>query len=271
MRKIGFLLLLFFLYAETAKADWPIGKRRTVFLPGYTYFYSASNFDLQRKKNSFPQGNYFVTHVANASIQHGIGRSVDFFTNVPILNLRSINGDSIKTKTGAGDLSFGIAKHFSSKNQHKHFTVKAGVMLPLYQRDTIISLGYASRAIMLEVNYSFSLGKQSFGIVQAAYTHFFDNKDGPQQYNYTGTYGRKLSTFSIATVSFLHQISYSPNIEFNPNIRANTSFTAGRLTLSYGRRITRTIMPMLNFSTVLYGKNAGGGYGLGISFITRLP
>lgn len=265
------LLLLFFLVIESAKADWPIGRRRTVVLPGYTYFYSASNFNQQRRKVTFPEGNYFVTHVVNASLQHGIGRSVDFFMNVPLLNLRSVNRDSIKTATGLGDLSFGFAKHFSSANQHRHLTVKAGVMLPLYQKDTIVSLGYASRAVTLEANYSFSLGKQSFGIIQGTYINFFDNKDGPQQYNYTGTYGRKLSTFAIATVSFLHQISYSPNVEFNPNIQANTSFTSGRLTLSYGRRITRTIMPMINFSTVLYGKNAGGGYGIGISFITRLP
>jgi hypothetical protein len=170
-----------------------------------------------------------------------------------------------------GDVSVGIAKHFSSSDQHRHFTAKAVFMMPMYQKDSVVSLGYSSRAYSLEVNYSFAAGKAAFAIAQAAYTHFFDNPEGPKQYTYTATYGRKFNMFSLATISFMHQESVSSNTSFNPNLFANTSFTNGRLTLSYGRRITRTIMPMFQVSSVIYGKNAGGGFGLGVSFITRLP
>lgn len=258
-------------FLQKAKADWPIGKGRTTLLPGYTYFYSASNYNRSWKRAAFPNGNYFQTHVTNLSLNHGLGRSLDLLVNVPYIIQRGVNKDSVRGNSGFGDVSVGIAKHFSSSDQHRHFTAKALFMMPMYQKDSAVSLGYSSRAYSLEVNYSFAAGKAAFAIAQAAYTHFFDNPEGPKQYTYTATYGRKFNMFSLATISFMHQESVSSNTGFNPNLFANTSFTSGRLTLSYGRRITRTIMPMFQVSSVVYGKNAGGGFGLGVSFITRLP
>ncbi len=271
MRKSICIILLFLFTATLLRADWPVGKRRTTLLPGYSFFYSDANYDRKWNRTKFPKGNSFVTHIYNFSLQHGIGRSTDIFMNIPYLAQRSLNKDSLRTAAGVGDLTIGIAQHFSSKDQHRHFTAKASFMIPMYQKDSITSLGYASRAFGLEVNYSFSASAKAFAIVQAAYTQFLDELEGPQQYTYTGTYGRKLNTFSMMTFSFMHQISYSADKSFNPNLSANKSFINGRFSLSYGRRITRTIMPMVSISTVLYGKNAGGGFGAGISLITRLP
>ncbi len=272
MRKAAMILIAALtVFLQKAKADWPIGKGRTTLLPGYTYFYSASNYNRSWKRAAFPNGNYFQTHVTNLSLNHGLGRSLDLLVNVPYIIQRGVNKDSVRGNSGFGDVSVGIAKHFSSSDQHRHFTAKALFMMPMYQKDSAVSLGYSSRAYSLEVNYSFAAGKAAFAIAQAAYTHFFDNPEGPKQYTYTATYGRKFNMFSLATISFMHQESVSSNTGFNPNLFANTSFTSGRLTLSYGRRITRTIMPMFQVSSVVYGKNAGGGFGLGVSFITRLP
>lgn len=252
-------------------ADWPVGKRRTVILPGYSFFYSASNFDRKWKLYKFPKGNSFVTHVNNISLQHGVGRTTDIFFSVPFISQRVLSRDSLSTLSGVGDITMGVAQHFSSEDQHRHFTAKASLVIPLYQKDTLASLGYGSRAFGLEINYSFSASSKSFAIIQAGYTHFFDQVEGPQQYTYTGTYGRKLTPFSMMTIGFMHQISYSQDKSFNPNLALNKSFITGRLTMSYGRRLTRSIMPMIHISTALYGKNAGSGFGGGISFITRLP
>lgn len=271
MRKGIIILVLLTAFLQKARADWPVGKGRISLLPGYTYFYSASNYDRSWKRNPFPSNNYFATHIINMSLNHGLGRSLDLLINVPYIIQRGVNQDSIRGNSGFGDVSIGLAKHFSSDDQHRHFTAKAIFMIPMYQKDSVVSLGYSSRAYGLEVNYSFAAGKAAFAIVQAAYTHFFDNPEGPRQYTYTGTYGRKFNMFSLATISFMHQESVSSNTSFNPNLFANTSFTNGRLTLSYGRRITRTIMPMFQVSSVVYGRNAGGGIGLGLSLITRLP
>lgn len=271
MSKPVLIISFFLLVSNSLWADWPVGKRRTTLLPGYNLFYSAANYDRKWKRTKFPKGNSFTTHVYNFSLQHGIGRTTDIFMNIPYIEQRSLNKDSLRTGSGVGDLTIGIAQHFSSKNQHRHFTAKATFLLPMYVKDSVTSLGYASRALGLELNYSFVAGVKGFAIVQAAYLHFLDEEQGPQQYTYTGTYGRKLNTFSILTFSFMHQISYSSDKSFTPNLAANKSFINGRFTVSYGRRITRTIMPMINLSTVMYGKNAGGGFGVGISFITRLP
>lgn len=265
------ILIVLLVFLQEARADWPIGKGRTTLLPGYTFFYSASNYNRSRKRTPFPSGNYFETHIANLSLNHGLGRSLDLLVNVPYVIQRSVNKDHIIGNSGLGDVSVGLAKHFSSSDQHRHFTAKALFMMPMYQKDSAVSLGYSSRAYSLEVNYSFAAGKAAFVIAQAAHTHYFDNPEGPKQYTYTATYGRKFNMFSLATISFMHQESVSSNTSFNPNLFANTSYTSGRVTLSYGRRITRTIMPMLNISSVVYGKNAGGGIGVGLSFITRLP
>lgn len=269
-KKLIFFILLI-CCVQQVHADWPVGKGRTSLMPGYSYFYSASNYDKQWKKNAFPTGNYFVTQVVNMSLGHGLGRSVDLFVSLPFIMQKATNQNIIQKGSGVGDLSIGISKHFSSPDQHRHVTLKASTMIPMYQKDSTISLGYGSRGVGLEANYSFSTGKSGFAIVQAQYATYLDNDEGPKQYTYTATYGRKLNMFSLVTFSFTHQESYSINTVFNPNASANTSYVAGRFSVSYGRRITRTIMPMLQLSTVIYGKNAGGGSGIGISFITRLP
>lgn len=271
MSKKIFFFILLIACSQQLFADWPVGKGRTSLMPGYSYFYSASSYDKQWKKNPFPAGNYFITQVVNLSIGHGIGRSVDLFVSLPFIMQKSVNQDIIIAGSGVGDLNIGISKHFSSPDQHRHVTLKASTMIPMYQKDSLISLGYGSRGVGLEANYSFSAGKSAFAIVQAQYASYLDNSEGPRQYTYTATYGRKLNMFSLVTFSFTHQDSYSINTVFNPNASVNTSFIVGRFSVSYGRRITRTIMPMLQLSTVIYGKNAGGGSGMGLTFITRLP
>ncbi len=271
MSKKTILFILLIAFAQQVFADWPVGKGRTSLMPGYSYFYSASNYNKQWKKNAFPTGNYFITQVANFSMGHGLGRSVDLFVSVPFIIQKAVNQNIVLRGSGVGDLSIGISKHFSSPDQHRHVTLKATTMIPLYQKDSAISLGYGSRGVGLEANYSFSAGSNGFAIVQAQYASYIDNAEGPQQYTYTATYGRKLNMFSLVTFSFTHQDSYSINTVFNPNASANTSYIVGRFSISYGRRITRTIMPMIQISSVIYGKNAGGGTGMSLTFITRLP
>lgn len=271
IRIIG--ISLFMLLFNLVKADWPVGKGRTTIITSYIFLKATSNYNNSWKKVKFDENNSFLTQIATFSIMHGIDRTTDLVLNVPYINQKYVNQTGTLYGSGVGDISMGISKHFSSINNHRHFTLKGLFTIPMYSLDTnnTLGLGYGSRAFSIEANYSLSVGKAGYFSGQVNYANYFDNQDRPQQLTYTINYGRRINFFNSMSFSFSHQESNSPNKGFDPNIFTNTSYKSGRLSASYGRRITRTMLVLLQASTIIYGQNTVNGVSFGTSLIFRLP
>ena len=267
------ILMMMMLSTSTVRADYPIGKGRTAIIGTYNYYYSNKYFNDAGKIVNYAAGDNFQSHGMSINFAHGIGRNVDIILSVPFA-IQNFTGSGIKSNNaGLTDINMGLSFHFPSVNYQKYFTIKVNGIIPAYsnQDSTKPFLGYASKGASIALNYSFSPFNDGFAIVEAAYTRFFDNVDGPNQYRINASLSKMLNQNTSLNFSFAHQISQSDNISFNPNFSVNKNFSGGTLSVGLSKRITRTITPAVSAFYTLYGKNLGLGVGANFTLIVRMP
>ncbi|TAH08472.1 MAG: hypothetical protein EAZ12_07620 [Sphingobacteriia bacterium] len=250
-----------------------MGKGRVALIGTYNYFYSNKYFDEKAKLIKYPTGDFFNSTSYGLTFMAGIGRKVDLNVSVPFV-VQSITTSGVKqTNSGLGDANLGLSFHFPSESLTKSFTIKTGVILPLYQNDTLKTpyLGYASTGVQLGAAYAFSPFKQAYATLEFTYTRFLDASEGPNQYRGAFTLSKMLTNYTTLTGSFAHQISRSANTDFSQNISINKNFDGGTISLSLTQRITRTITPSIQGFYTLYGKNMGLGLGASFFVTVRIP
>lgn len=256
---------------NSAFADYPIGKKRTAITGTFNYFYSSKYFNDQGKLISNNPGDYFQASSYSLNISHGLGRRVDMSVTIPFAVQTLVNGNNSETKSGVTDINLGLSVHFPSIDYKRYFTIRGSVGIPGYQNNQTPYLGYASKAVMLGANYSFTPYKNGFAIVELVYSRFLDAQDGPNQYRAVITMGKMYNKHTSVTASLSHQVSQSVNTAFNPNLQLNKNFNAATLNVSVGRKISRMITPTIQAYYTLLGKNAGLGLGANIFVTVRLP
>lgn len=266
---IGLLIVL--VISFTSKADWPIGKGRTTLVASYNYFFSSKFFNSNGKLISFTKGDSFKSHFFGLSLLHGLGRRLDLSANLPYIKQDFISGGIPLSNSGVGDISVGLSYHFPSDNFQKHFTIKANFIVPAYTNNKTPNIGYGSKGIQAGLNYSFSPVKGSFCVLEGTYAHYLETNDGPNQYRGAITFGKSLNKYSLVTFNFAHIDSKSSFIGFNPNPQATKNFYSGTLTATYGRKLSRTIIPYIQTFYTLYGSNVGLGMGASLFFIIKIP
>lgn len=265
------ILLLIIIIVIPSRADWPVGKGRTSMILSYGFFYSSKYFDSTGKIAKFTPGDNFKSHTIGLTALHGITRRLDLTVGIPFIMQDLVNNGKRETNSGFGDVSIGLALHFPSELYKRHLTLKANIIIPAYENVNTPYLGFASKGFQGAINYSFTPAPQSFAILEGTYTRYVDYSDGPEQIGATATFGKQLNKYSMVTFSFNHQVSNSISTNFNQNVLVNKNFTSGRLTMAYGRRITRTITPFIQGFYTLYGTNMGIGFGGNLFFIIKLP
>jgi len=271
-------LIIWFLMATllstiTTRADYPIGKGRTAIIGTYNYFFSNKYFNDAGKIVNYPAGDNFQSHGIALNFAHGIGRNVDIMLSLPFA-IQNLTGSGIKTNNaGLADINFGLSFHFPNVNYQRYFTIKVNGIIPAYsnQDSTKPFLGFASKGASIALNYSFSPFTDGFAIIEAGYTRFFDEIDGPNQYRGSVSLGKMINQNTNVNFTFAHQISQSANKSFNQNIFVNKNFSGGTLSVGISKRITRTITPSISAFYTLYGKTLGLGVGGNFSLIMRLP
>ncbi len=270
LNKILFLFISLLL-CLSSKADWPVGKGRTNVIASYNYFYSSKFFDANGKLTSFNLGDKFQSHFFGLTFLHGVTRRLDFVANLPYVSQNLINNGASLKNAATGDVTIGFAYHFPSAEFQKHLTIKVSAIIPTYKNIKTPDIGYASKGVMLGMNYSFTPIKNAFAVIEGTYTRYIDLAEGPNQYKAGLTFGKSINKYSMVTFNFSHQISKSINTVFNPNPQANKSFTSGLFTIAYGRKITRTITPYIQGAYTLYGTNIGLGLSVSAFIIVKIP
>ncbi len=268
---IIFLFTVMVLSIGEARADYPIGKRRTAITGTFNYFYSDKFFDANGKlTNNFP-GDYFQSTFYSLNVMHGLGRRIDLTATLPFAKQTLVNGNNSETRAGITDINIGLSFHFPSEDYKRYFTLKTAVGVPAYQNNQTPYLGFASKAVMLGANYSFTPYKNGYAILEFMYTRFLDSQDGPNQYRGSLTIGKMYNKHTSVTASLAHLVSQSVNTAFNPNLQLNKNFNAATLNVSVGRKINRSITPTIQAYYTLLGRNAGLGLGVNFFVTVRLP
>lgn len=274
MRQKCFLLSLFiFFLAFHSKADWPFGKGRKLLFPSVSYASSQRNFD--SKGNSVPlgaAGNSFTSTTMGLFFGYGIGRRVDFSASIPFVsqNLKTPNGNL--TNAGFGDALFNFSFHFPSEDLKSYFTIKTGMFIPMYAGQNTPSLGYGNNGLSLGANYSFSPSNDMFIVGDFAHVRYFsEDGSGPNQNTYGFTIGKSFHQFHMFTVNLTHVRSVSVNKTFSVDLPQNKDFSGGKISVGYGRRANRMMMPFLQVFFSPYGRNTGASYGVSLSIISKLP
>lgn len=267
------ILYIFFMLSSinSAFADYPIGKKRTAITGTFNYFYSSKYFNDQGKLISNAPGDFFQASSYSLNISHGLGRRVDMNVTIPFTSQTLVSGNNSESKSGVTDLNIGLSVHFPSSDFKRYFTIRGGLGIPGYQNTQTPYLGYASKAVTLGANYSFTPYKNGFAIIDFIYSRFLDAEDGPNQYRAVITLGKMYNKHTSVTASLSHQVSQSDNTTFNPNLQLNKNFNVATFNLSVGRKITRIITPTIQGYYTLLGKNAGLGLGVNIFVTVRLP
>ena len=268
------LFLSFLLSAcivQCCYADWPVKKKRWILIPTYSYYHSNRYFDKQGKINPMDNGDHYVSHYLGLYASYGLTNRLDLLMNVPIVNQRLTSSGVRSTKAGIGDISLGLAYHFPSENQKRYLTVKGGFILPAYHNNSSPYLGYAEKGIQLGVAYSITPNEKTYLTAEANYTRYLDQVNGPTQYYFAGTCGYSINPFEKIVVTYSHQLSKSSDNSFNPNLAVNKDFLIGKIAMSYGKRISRTVTPYAQFSFTPYGSNTGSSFSISFYAIIKIP
>ncbi|MBS4064991.1 MAG: hypothetical protein KGZ74_10555 [Chitinophagaceae bacterium] len=253
------------------RADYPVGKKRTALTGTFNYFYSNKYFDANGKLiNNFP-GDYFQSTFYSLNITHGLSRRIDLTATLPFAKQTLVNGNNSESRSGITDVNLGLSFHFPSVDYKRYFTLKASVGIPAYQNNQTPYLGFASKAVMLGANYSFTPYKNGYAILEFMYTRFLDSGDGPNQYRGSLTIGKMYNKHTSVTASLSHLVSQSVNTTFNPNLQLNKDFNAATFNVSVGRKLNRSITPTIQGYYTLLGRNAGLGMGVNFFVTVRLP
>jgi hypothetical protein len=269
--RLIFSFLLVLLFTQTAFADWPVKKKRVQFVPTYSFYYSKSYFDKKGVHTLLGSGNHYTSHYFSLYTMYGLTDRLDLLVNFPIANQRMKSNGVLSTKTGIADISVGLAYHFPSENLMRFFTLKGLLIIPGYSINTPPDLGYGSKGFQLGATYSMNPNKKTYIAAEANYTKYFDQATGPKQYIFSGTVGYNLNDFEQITFNFTHQLSISSDNSFSTNLATNKDFLLGKITLGYGKRITRTITPYFRFYFTPYGYNTGSAIDFSIYTVIKLP
>lgn len=271
MTRVILIFCFLFLFTSQLFADWPVGKRRTTIIPTYTFFHSSKFYDSTGKIISFNKGDHFNSQTINTYIVHGISRRLDLIVNIPYTFISTSFNKVTQSKSGISDIYLGFAYHFPASDLKKYVTTKAMFIIDGYQNNSVPYLGYSALGFQLAANYSVSIADQTFFVAEGSYTHYF-MQTGPNQYGYNLTVGNKFGKFNYVTANLIGTFSQSTNKTFiNTNLAHNEDFSYGKLSVAYGRRISRVATPYLQAFYTFYGRKAGVGLGISAFVIFKLP
>ncbi len=264
--------LLLIGFSMETRADWPVGKHRMALTPSYTYSTSKRFFNTNSQLESSPFEGRYTNQTIGIYGAIGVGRNTDFMFNVPLNFITSKNLYDKVNKVGVGDLITGFAFHTPSKDLKKYFTIKAGIIIPLYSNVTEPYMGFGSKGAFIGTNYSFNVKKNTFAIVEGVFTRYFDQQDGPNQFNVNLIYGMELPKSNLLIFTLNHQTSSSADKNFSAaNQAANKDFMFGTLSGSWGKKISRTVTPSLKVFYTIYGRSAGQSLGFSLSATIKIP
>jgi hypothetical protein len=270
-RVIISLLFVICSFAES-KADWPVGKKRFTLAPSLTYTGSGRYFDTDGLIRKTPYGGSFSAYTFAFSNTHGLSRKVDLFYSIPFIYVSTKSSIASRQSTfGVGDITVGASYNTPSKDLRSYYTIKAALIFPAYSNLKQPYLGFGQKGVLFAANYSFIPKAGVYMILEGTYARYFDELDGPNQYGININYGIILPRFQTLSFAFNHLLSESADKTANLNPLINKDFMVGKLSCTYGRRLSRNVGLYVMGNHPVYGRNSGVALGISVFATIRLP
>jgi hypothetical protein len=273
-RSITTLIFLLFIISNCF-GGWPIGKNRTVFGVGYNHYSGKriynSNWHLSEPGNS---GDFFRSNYFSFSAEHGISRRLDLVGSISYLQQTANQNAVITKRNDMGDAMLGFAYSLENHDFTKYLTFQLSGIFPLYTNpDGNLPLGYAATGIDFSLNYNLTpsfLENKGYMMYQIAYRKYFTS-DGPEQLTGDASVTFIIRKFQQLVFNLQGVGSFSTNTSININPNEIKNYKTGKLTVTYGRKLTRSIMLYGSAFYTFIGKNTVQGMGLGANMIIKIP
>ena len=270
-----FFLLILLMTINTSFAGWPLGKGRTGASFGYNYYYSNKSFDNNWHLQNFPfKGDYFKSNFYSLYVAHGITRRIDMIGSISYMKQTAVSNGTVQTRNGLGDALIGFSYNRESNDYSKYITFQVSGIFPLYDNaDGKLSLGYATKGIDITTSFNYTpkfLNNSGYILYQLSYRKFFADQ-GPQQIIAEATTTLIIKKFSQMVFNIQGVGSYSTNAASSINPNEIKDYNYGKLSVSYGRKLRRTILIYASTFYTFLGRNTSQGLGFGANLMFKLP
>lgn len=266
------LLPVMLLFAQTARAQWPIGKYRDEFVTSFNYYGATDSWD-QSGKRITGTGSRFDSYSIGLYNVYGLTRHIDIETSLPLIYFKDVESKgNLDENYGAGDLMAGLNFNLWNGDFTKFLNFTASGIVPLYDAKSN-PLGYGEGGAEAKLAYFTNISpdfiKGSYFTIDAAYRRYFGT-DGPNQYIGNATLGLSVARYDQILVNAGYVYSQSANKAFNSAIIDIKDFQYLKTQLTYGHIFSRRLTMYWGGFFMPYGRNTGAGYGGSFSTVLKL-
>ncbi|MFP5039759.1 hypothetical protein [Parasediminibacterium sp. JCM 36343] len=276
MKKITFLLVCLVFGIQLSWAGFPIGKGRSVIIPGYNYYHANGYWDGKRAYSDYPTGN-FSSHYFSIYGGYGLSRRWNFLYSLPFVVQVDNNTQGNKkrlTTAGFGDAMVGLSYFFNDFDANNHVSLTGLLYFPLYSNPLKPNpiIGFQSLAGELKLGFSGSATgslRNPYYDIEFGVRQYF-NTEGPFQVFANITGGVPLSddwkvSGTISGINSLSSAISSTQVFYN----YNKDFDYVRIAANAGKVINDNVSIWGGIYTDITGRSVGRGSGLSLSAVIK--
>lgn len=272
VKSLNLIVFCFFslISIETMASGFPMGRRKTLLSPYFSYFASTSSRDLSGNKAPYGNNGRFSSVTAQIYLEYGITDRLDFVAKIPF-SFSQYKDDYLNNVNNApSDLEVGLKYNILHFNEQKYyFSAQALASIPAYSKNRNPATGYGKFGSELKLMISGSERSAYFNI-EGGYRQYFGNPTGQVgQLTYISTSGLHLGK-SNQLVGEVSGVSSFRSSQFTPaNPASNTEFTFVKANIAIGQRLWKENWIFLGVFHDIVNRNSGIGEGGTLTGIFR--
>lgn len=275
MKKHGFMFM-FILSIMLASASaalagaWTMNKGTFYDRLSFNYYHADEEFNHEGDRQDFAANGEFSDINGGNYVEYGL---TDRLTLINSLYFKRIRKDDDMEKTttyGVGDIDLGM-KVKVAEGAFGVFSAQGLVKIPeAYDRDERLPLGNGQYDLELRVLYGRSLWPLFPGYcgVEAGYRWRLD--DPSDEFRYLVEVGSDITDSLYGRVKLDGTLSIDNGNHFDTggNPTTTNNFDIGKLDVTLGYKVTRSLSVEASYTPALYGQNtaAGATYTLAVSY-----
>jgi protein XagA len=268
------------LFSEKAMAQFPVGDKRILLAPTYSYYRATGYWNSNSIYSAYPSGGKFTSNYLGLYGVAGINRNWEFTFNVPFIVQTYTDSGRLIQNGSLGDVTLGLTYYTPMADPQRHFSITGSLIIPLYQNIPLPSnlstvtppfVGFQTTGGELKLSYAGStenVWKSSYYTLQGALRQYFSTY-GPTQFIYSATFGTALDE-DWKLAGTLSGVSSSSNFIPLTSDGINRDFSYFRIALGLGRKVSKTTQVYASIYQDVTGKNIGRGSGFSLYAVIHL-
>ncbi len=262
---------------DSAKASgWPLPKKKVQIIPSY-YHYTATAYRTDNgNKIDFGNNGRYTGQTFKLGIEYAISDQWALAGNIPFAANHYASDVLSNNNSGLSDLEVGVKYNFFADPAKRNFlSGQITAILPAYSNNITKQpyLGFARTGMEFRLMYSGSTRKSYnfFHNTELAYRRFSSSQLKVNQLQVLSTLGYYLSEKDILTGDVSGTFSNGNINGFSAtNPLQNTDFNFLKMTMQYGRKISKDCWLYGGLFSDVHNRNAGIGKGFTVFAIIQL-